>query len=161
MSAYDKYMKGNRKNDQKNGKNKAGSAVPKDTSQWAADAYKALEKALIAFEEDYPNPDEDERLELIGYAAELAAEARGITDPNRIDEADEYAVDNVLADLEAEESDEQQDDFEGSDDTEEPQYPILFLLCYLDAHVSFGLLKENRLEAIMDHLAENYELIIS
>lgn len=151
MSAYDKYKK-------------KTPQIPKDTNQWAADAYKALEKALIAFEEDYPDPDEEERLELIGYAAELAAEVRGITDPNLIDEADEYAVENVLADLDQrpdEDSDKEAGDSQpdSSEVQAEPQYPILFLLCYLDAHVSFGLLKESRLEAIIDNLVENYELM--
>jgi len=152
MSAYDKYRKGNNKN--------KVSSLPEGVSQWASDAYKALEKALIAFEEDYPDPDEEERLELIGYAAELAAQARGITDPKRIDEADEYAVDNVLADLDSEAAEQEDDGWKQTHNDEGLQYPILFLLCYLDTHVSFGLLKENKLEAIMDNLIENYELTI-
>lgn len=140
------------------------TSLPKDVNQWAADAYKALEKALIAFDEDYPDPDEDEHLELIGYAAELAASARGITDSDRIDKADEYAVDNVLADLDAELAEQEEEDELSLDELNQdqisasPQYPILFLLCYLDAHVSFGLLKETELEDIMENLVENYEL---
>lgn len=135
------------------GHKKKKPSTPKDINQWSADAFNALEKALIAFEEDYPDPEEEERLELIGYAAELAAEARGITDPNRIDEADEYAVDNVLADLEFEEE-------RGEEGEEAPKYVLLFLLCYLDAHVAYGLLNENKLQAIMENLVANYDLEI-
>lgn len=132
--------------------------TPKNIEQWAADAYQALEKALIAFEADYPNPDEDECLELIGYAADIAADARSITDEKRIDEADEFAVDNILTDLdEADKSPENELDF--SAEAAEPQYNILFLLCYLDVHVAFGLLEEDILPSIMDHLVENFDLV--
>lgn len=123
---------------------------PKDTNQWAADAFAALEKALIAFEEDYPVPKPEERLEIVGYAAELAARARGISDAGEIDAADEYAVDNVLADLES----------EGNSEEIEPDYAILFLLCYLDVHVHFGLLKENQIEPIIQALITQYDLTI-
>ncbi len=136
MSTYDKYRnKGNKTQKAKK------ASVPQDVNHWAADAYKALEKAVIAFEEDYPN---------------------------RIDEADEYAVDNVLADLDAEGGSEDQanEDEQGENDWEdqdheELHYPVLFLLCYLDAHVSIVLLIESILESIMNNLTENYELIIS
>lgn len=128
---------------------KNGKATPADSRQWAADAFSALEKALIAFEEDYPDPDPDERLEIIGYAAEIAARARGISDDEKIQAADEYAVSNALADLDAE---------EGSNT--EPAYAILFLLCYLDAHVFFGLLKEERIEPVIQVLIDEYDLTI-
>ena len=127
------------------------SSAPKTVSQWAADAYKALEKALIAFDEDYPDARQADRLELVGYAAELAAQARGITDPNRIDAADNYAVDHVLADIDADRD---------ASEPEQLQYCVLFLLCYLDVHVSFGLLDEQKLEAIMHNLLQNYELVV-
>ena len=123
---------------------------PSDVNQWAADAFSALEKALIAFEEEYPAPEPEERLEIVGYAAELAASARGISNSAEIDAADEYAVDNVLADLESE---------SGSEEVE-PDYAILFLLCYLDAHVHFGLLKDDRIEPIIQALITEYDLTI-
>jgi hypothetical protein len=123
---------------------------PSDVNQWAADAFSALEKALIAFEEDYPAPEPEERLEIVGYAAELAASARGISNSAEIDAADEYAIDNVLADLESESVSEEA----------EPDYAILFLLCYLDAHVHFGLLKEDRIEPIIQALITEYDLTI-
>ena len=153
MNANKNHRNAQPSNRQTSGGKQKKTSLPSNAAQWAADAYQALEKALIAFEQEYPAPDEDERLELIGYAAELAADARGITDPNRIDQADEYAVDNVLADLDASERDQQEE-------VEKPQYSILFLLCYLDAHVAYGLLSENQLETIMTYLVENYELIV-
>lgn len=128
---------------------KSPKKSPSDLNQWAADAFSALEKALIAFEEDYPTPEPEERLEIVGYAAELAASARGITSSTEIDAADEYAVDNVLADLESE-----------GDSEKEPDYAILFLLCYLDAHVHFGLLKDDRIEPIIQALITEYDLTI-
>jgi len=127
--------------------------TPSNTEQWASDAYNALEKALIAFEQEYPNPTDEEQLELVGFAADIAANARGITDEKRIDEADEYAVDHILADI-----DEDDDGLEGEPETP-PQYNLLFLICYLDVHIAFGLLKEEQLGNIMDYLVENYDLI--
>ena len=132
------------------------SKTPRNTEQWAMDAYQALEKALIAFEQEYVDPSEEELLELIGYAADIAAEARGITDEKRIDQADEYAVDNILADLDAVEAVDDEEDL--LEDKETPQYNILFLLCYLDVHIAFGLLKETQLSSIMNYLVEHFDL---
>jgi|GEM_PF-2493419 len=128
---------------------KPGKTLPVDAREWAADAFSALEKAVIAFEEDYPAPSLEERLEIVGYAAEIAAKAREIKDGEKIEAADEYAVSNVLADLEAE-----------AGSNTEPEYAILFLLCYLDAHVSFGLLNEDRMESIIQLLVTEYDLRI-
>ncbi len=128
---------------------------PGNDKEWAADAFSALEQAVIAFEQDYPDPDEEERLEIVGYAAEIAAKARGITDPEKIEAADEYAVDNVLLDLEM---------TAGNNDSEpgdaQPDYAILFLLCYLDVHVHWGLLRENRIEPVIQVLISDYDLSI-
>lgn len=128
---------------------KTGKTIPADSRQWAADAFAALEKAVIAFEEDYPDPNLDERLEIIGYAAEIAVRTRGIRDDEKIEAADEYAVSNALADLEAEEA-----------GNTEPAYAILFLLCYLDVHVFFGLLKEEHIEPVIQVLIDEYDLAI-
>jgi predicted metal-binding membrane protein len=37
-------------------------------------------------------------------------------------------------------------------------YSILFLLGYLDAHISFGLLSEKKADEIMAYLSEHYNI---
>ena len=120
--------------------------LPRKIKHWAADAYKSLEKAMILFSEEYPSPTEDEKLDIISFAVPFAAMNRGINEKEKIHNASEYVLENLSVDMQAKESD-------------EPIYhPICFLIAYLDAHVSFGILSESKAESIMDHLSENYKI---
>ena len=51
-------------------------------------------------------------------------------------------------------------DGEGSlgDPDEETNFEILFILAYLDSHISFKIITEARAEKIMDHIIDRYEI---
>ena len=120
--------------------------APSSISQWADEAYQALEQALIEFAGEYPDPTDDDRLELLGFAADITAEKRGIRDADRIEQAHDFAIDNALEDLES------------APDDSEIHYSILFLIVYLDVHIDLGILDTQKAEQIMNHLVEHYEV---
>lgn len=121
---------------------------PRKIKQWAKEAYESLEKAIVIFYEETPVPTEHQKMELIAYSVPFAAMNRGIKDSERIEQANEVVLDNLSADL-------------ANKEVDEPIiYSILFLLAYLDAHVSFGILNDFKVQDIMSYLAENYEINI-
>ena len=123
--------------------------IPKKTKQWASEAYESLEKAIVLFREEFPDPSEEDKLELIRYALPFAALNRGIRDKSIVKKASEYVLDNLAA------------DFQAKEENEPIYHSISFLLAYLDSHVSFGKISENKAEEIMEYLSENYEINIT
>ena len=122
--------------------------TPRKIKQWALEAYDSLEKALILFHEEHPNPSDEEKLELIRFAMPFAAMNRGINDKAVITKASTYILENLAQDFQAKEED-------------EPIYhSISFLLAYLDAHIAFGELSESKAEYIMVYLSENFKISI-
>lgn len=122
--------------------------TPRKIKQWALEAYDSLEKAIILFYEEYPNPSEEEKLELISFAVLFAAMNRGIDNKAVINKANTYILENLTRDFQAKEED-------------EPIYhSISFLLAYLDAHIAFGELSEGKADDIMAYLSENYQISI-
>lgn len=121
--------------------------IPKKTKLWAKEAYEALEKAIELFNMDHPDPQEDERLALVSYSISIASMNRGIEDDSpKVKAAAEYVLENLAAHLH-------------NVKTGEPVYiSLCFLIGYLDAHVSFGLLEEQKLQEIMLYLSKNFEV---
>ena len=122
---------------------------PRKVKHWAAEAYTSLEKALILFGEEYPNPTEEQKFELVKFAPAFAAMNRRIKDKSKVELAYDFAFSNLGAELSRKDPD------------EEIVHSILFLLAYLDSHIVFGFFKDKKHDDIMHYLSDNYETCIS
>ena len=121
--------------------------TPENTEQWAEESFVALEVSWKLLKEHYPSLKENEKIELIGYAPDLAAMHRDIDDKEEIDEALK-AVCHTLA-----------EDLKLKEEKNEPIfYSISFLLSYLESNMMFGFISERESEQIMDYLCENYDI---
>ena len=119
---------------------------PRKIKHWAEEAYDALETAWGLLREEYPSPDEKEKLELIRFAPVIAGMNRGVMDENSVKEAYAYVYERTAVDL-------------GNRDDDEPiHFSVLFLLGYLESHISFGILTEKKVDQIMEHLSNNYDI---
>jgi len=121
-------------------------ALPENIEQWAEEAYVALEVAWKLFEEEYPSLKENEKIELIGYAPDLAGMHRGITDKEKLNETLETVCETLAEDLKRKE------------DGEPIHYSICFLLAYLESNIIFGFISERESESIMEQLCESYPI---
>jgi hypothetical protein len=122
--------------------------LPKKNKQWAEEAYEALLKAFTLFNEEYSNPTDEDKFELISYAPLFAAMNRGIKGGDKLNHANEFVLDNLKADFDLKEPD------------EPVRHSICFLLAYLDTQVSFGYISEMKSDEIMEFLSQNYEISI-
>jgi hypothetical protein len=120
--------------------------TPETIEQWAEEAYIALEVAWRLLEEEYPLLKENEKIELIGYAPELAGMHRGVTDKDILNNTLESVCKSLAEDIKR------------KDDDEPIYYSISFLLAYMESNIIFGCLSERNLELIMEYLCENYEI---
>ncbi len=120
--------------------------TPKNTEQWAEESYISLEVSWKLLKEHYPSLKEDEKIEIIGYAPELAAMYRGIDDKEEIDEVLKAVCQTLAQDLKLKE------------ENEPIHYSINFLLSYLESNMLFGFISERETEQIMECLCENYDI---
>jgi len=120
--------------------------LPENIDQWAKEAYVALQVAWKLLNDHYPSLEENEKIELMGYAPELAAMHRDLDDQDEIDEA-LTAVCKTLA-----------EDLKNKEDDQPVQYSILFLLSYLESNMLFGYISERESEQIMQCLSDNYDI---
>ena len=121
---------------------------PKKIKQWAKECYESLEKAIVLFREEYPNPSEEDKLELISFAVPFAAMNRGVRDKKQVELANEYVLERLAI------------DFGNKEEGEPTHHSICFLIAYLDAHIVLGFLSELKTDDIMEELTENYEISI-
>jgi len=122
--------------------------LPKKSKQWARECYESLEKAIVLFREEYPDPSEEDKLELISFAVPFAAMNRGVSDKKRVELANEYVLERLSV------------DFGNREKGEPTHHSICFLLAYIDAHIALGYLNEMKGDDIMEELAEYYEISI-
>lgn len=121
---------------------------PKKIEQWAEEAYLSFEKALMLFKDEFPVPTDGQKMELVKFATPFAAMNRGIQDDGIVKESYNY----VLKKLDEE--------FKVLGPDDKVQHSILFLLAYLNSHVSFSLVSEQKAEDVMAHLSNNYEICV-
>jgi len=119
---------------------------PRKTKQWADEAYQALNIAWELLHEEHPNPDENEKLGLVRFAPAIAGLNRGISDKKTIMAAYDFIYERTVEDL------------RNRGEDESIYYSIMFLLGYLDAHISFGVLNENKGYEIMEYLSAHYDV---
>ena len=119
---------------------------PRKTKQWANETYEALDIAWGLLREQYACPNEDEKLELVSFAPAIAGLNRGISDKAKIQQAYNFIYNRTAEDM------------RNKGEGEPILYSILFLLGYLDAHISFGLLSEKKADEIMAYLSEHYNI---
>jgi len=121
-------------------------ALPENIEQWAEEAYVALEVAWKLLKEEYPSLKENEKIELIGYAPDLAGMHRGITDKEKLNETLEAVCETLT------------DDLNRNDDGEPVHYSICFLLAYLESNILFGFINKRKSEEIMECLCEKFPI---
>ena len=119
---------------------------PRKIKQWADESYKALDIGWGLLQEECPNPDKHDKLELVRFAPAIAGMNRGINDNKKIKDAYNFIYERTAEDL------------RNKEQGEPIHYSILFLLGYLDAHISFGVLNEKKVDEIMDYLSEHYDI---
>lgn len=119
---------------------------PRKTKQWAKEAYDALDIAWGLLREECACPSEDEKLEIVRFAPAIAGMNRGISDKAKIQQAYNFIYNRTAEDM------------RNKGEGEPILYSILFLLGYLDAHISFGLLSETKADEIMAYLSEHYNI---
>jgi len=119
---------------------------PRKAKQWAEEAFEALEAAWVMLRDEYPALSEEEKVQIVRFAPAIAALNRGINDKKEIREAYDFAYARTAESL-----------ANKREDILIP-YSILFLLGYLDSHISFGFLSEQKLDGIMVYLSEHYNI---
>jgi len=119
--------------------------LPHRTKQWAEEAYKSLDVAWGLLGEDYPSPDENEKLEIVRFAPAIAGMNRGVSSKKDVKEAYTFIYERTAEDL------------RNKQEGEPIHYSIQFLLAYLDSHISFGILSERKVDEIMEYLSEHYD----
>jgi hypothetical protein len=122
--------------------------IPESNLEWAKEAYEALCFAHILFKDDYETPTKKEKLELFSYAVPSAGKNRGVTNSNELEKATDYIYSKLSHDINPIEV------------GEKIHYSIWFLVAYLEAHVVFDMLPEDRVQEIMDVLDANYAIDI-
>lgn len=120
--------------------------LPENIDKWAEETYVSLEVAWKLLKDHYPLLKESEKIELIGYAPELAAMHRDINDKALIDKTLK-SVCQILA-----------EDLKRKDEDEPIYYSINFLLAYLESNKLFGYISEREIELIIDNLCENFDI---
>ena len=120
--------------------------TPENIEQWAEESYIALEVAWKLLRDHFPSLKENEKIELIGYAPELAAMHRDINDEEEIDEALKAVCLSLAKDIRL------------KDDDEPMHYSINFLLSYLESNMLYGFISERESEQIMEALCDNYDI---
>ena len=119
---------------------------PRKAKQWAKEAYDGLDIAWGLLRENHPIPNDDQKLELFDFAPSIAAEKRGIKDKEVVGKAYSFAEKNII------------EDFKNRDNDQPINYSIIFLLAYLDVHISFGDLTEMKAQDAMHYLKEHYDM---
>jgi hypothetical protein len=121
--------------------------LPRKIKQWADEAFEALEAAWVMLRDEYPQADVEEKLQIMRFAPAIAAMNRGIGDKKSIREAYDLIYARTAAEL------------SNKEDGVPIPYSILFLLGYLDSHLSFGVLSEKKVDAVMEYLSQNYDIV--
>jgi len=119
---------------------------PRKVKQWAEEAFEALEAAWVMLRDEYPALSEDEKVQIVRFAPAIAAMNRGISNKEKMREAYDFIYVRTAESL-----------CNKQEDVSIP-YSILFLLGYLDSHVSFGVLSEKKVDGIMEYLSQNYNI---
>ena len=122
--------------------------IPDTNIQWAKEAYESLCLAHIYFKEECEAPTEEEKLELLSYAVPLAAKNRGLDDDELVKQVTSYVYDKLSYDINPLIS------------GESIHHSVRFLNAYLDAHVAFSILPEEKVSEIMVVLDSNYAIDI-
>ena len=120
---------------------------PRKIKHWSEEAYGALGAAWAMLREEHGQLTEENKLELLNFGPALAALNRGIKDKKVVSDAFTFAMSHAVEDMQNREED------------EPVQFSILFLLSYFDAHVSFGIIGERKMDEIMDYLTKNYDVV--
>lgn len=110
---------------------------------WRADVLSAFEKAAKRY--DRGDTDLEDVGELFRLAAVYAAENRGITDQDKIQQMLEHSIESVERDRQLEPASDEDVFFE-------------FTIAYIDAHVAAGIVAELEADKIMDYLNDNIDL---
>ena len=121
---------------------------PNKNKHWAQEALGSLELAFnLLHEDEYAEMSfEDKQMEMLNLAPAIACMRRKIKDDSVVKKTYDFVFENI------------KEDFRLGDPDEETNFEILFILAYLDSHISFKIITEARAEKIMDHIIDRYEI---
>ncbi len=118
--------------------------LPRKNKQWAKEAYESLQKATALYTEEFPNPTGEDKIQFYKNCVAFAAMNRGITDKEKIKNVNAKVYGDLVQDLLSE------------DPEKKKKSPaVTFLLCYLDAQVSFGFITESKGDEIIRFVIDN------
>lgn len=118
---------------------------PRKIKQWAEEVWTAYMEANSLFERESPDATPRERLGMMAFAVPLAANNRGITQRDKLEEAHDYVLSNMTSEIQS---------IDGAGD--ERDFSILFPLAYLDAMYSLGEINEQKIDDVMGYIIGNH-----
>jgi len=119
---------------------------PQNAKQWAQEAYQALIPAWDQLKHKNPFPSEKQKERLIEIATEMACVNRDIDDPKFIKHAHDYVREVFMA------------DYNTRDIDEKINFSLCFVLAYLDAHLSLGMITEDVAKDVIKMLRIDYDM---
>jgi hypothetical protein len=117
--------------------------LPETNSQWLSDVQDAYENAIYSFENGLLGIEVIE--ELYKSAAQVAANNRGIGDPEILDEMYSFSTEPVEHDF-------------SLNPAERAKYKFQFVIAYIHSHVPAGYFTEMEGDRIMDYVNEKWDL---
>ena len=116
---------------------------PDTNSQWLSDVQEAYDTAKYKFENGLLDIDVIE--DLYKISAQMAANNRGISDPEILDEMYCFSIEPVEYDF-------------SINPAEREKYKFQFVIAYIHSHVPAGFLTEKEGDRIMDYVNEKWDL---
>jgi len=116
---------------------------PETNSQWLSDVQGAYDTAKYQFENGILGIEVIE--DLYKSAAQMAANNRGISDPEILDEMSSFSTEPIEHDF-------------SLNPAEREKYKFQFVIAYIHSHVPAGFITEMEGDRIMDYVNEKWDL---
>ncbi len=116
---------------------------PETNSQWLSDVQGAYDTAKYQFENGILEIEVIE--DLYKSAAQMAANNRGISDPEILDDMSSFSTEPVEHDF-------------SLNPAEREKYKFQFVIAYIHSHVPAGFITEMEGDRIMDYVNEKWDL---
>lgn len=116
---------------------------PETNSQWLSDVQEAYDTAIYKYENGLLDIDVIE--DLYKISAQMAANNRGVSDPEILDEMYCFSIEPVEYDI-------------SINSAEGEKYKFQFVIAYIHSHIPAGFLTEMEGDKIMDYVNEKWDL---
>ena len=121
--------------------------LPKRKKHWAKECYTALMTACDMFYQEIPELTDENKIEILKYAPRIAAINRGIKNESEMNKACGYIYERLSQHVESALA--QQTGL---------HYPVIFIISYLNAMISFGFINERLSKEILEITMKSYDL---